>query len=557
MVILLNTNYTIGQSVFGETSLATGISALLLIKISFQIITPIMIIFISSINDNLVKEGYNNSYIGILVMALIPIGNINVFKDLINTFSNLWIRKFFGGNVETNPLCIENKYGKPDLSLILMLECINIIPTNTNQNINKNEITIKHGCIPIICLCIKKETEKTEEREEKEEKEERDIVKNHEIHDLNRLVEIHELNDENKNDKNKNDKNKNEIKEEDFILNNINIDMFIAWYRNLKSHKVLKHRATFHSEKETSNIWDKMPKEFIQNLELITKNTTLELIEKYIIGNFTFGTKINEINGNVENVAYLNYDNNNIIIKNIDMDVLKMLNKGDTNSTNEISFITLYKDIVWILVIIFCLIIVLICTLFSIIIKGQWVYLAMWCLLFFQTIAYIIIRPSKISANIPLLEDTKKGILQKKIFNSDNVNIKIKWINLNTNECDYEDWIDTGISTSNYNHRWLMYSIIFEYKAFCQYINLIVGIMGFITNIIMLILVLFCDGILWIIILFGFLIFRQIVLAIISNKPNCIIDEQFVNTLRCIQKDSIPGTEITFRKNLSNILISV
>jgi hypothetical protein len=110
--------------------------------------------------------------------------------------------------------------------------------------------------------------------------------------------------------------------------------------------------------------------------------------------------------------------------------------------------------------------------------------------------------------------------------------------------------------TLNYNHRWLMYDIHYEYKSFYQYVNLFVGIMGFVVNILMLILVLFGDSILWTIILFSFLMFRQIILAIISNKPNCIIDEQFVNTLRCIQNDSIPGSKITFRKNLSNKLSS-
>lgn len=179
MVILLNTNYTIGQSIFGGSSLSSTISTLPLIKIAFQIITPIVIIFISSINDNLVKEGYNNSFIGVFVMALIPIGNINVFKDLINTFDNLWVRKLFGGNVETSPLCIENKYGKPDLSLILMLECINIILPSQNQNNNNNKkITIKNGCKPIICLCI-------------------------------------EMQDS------------NEIEEDDFILNNINVGLIL------------------------------------------------------------------------------------------------------------------------------------------------------------------------------------------------------------------------------------------------------------------------------------------------------------------------------------------
>jgi hypothetical protein len=392
MVILLNTNYTIGQTVIGDIGINSTITTLQLLKVAFQIITPIIIIFISSINDNLVKEGYNNSYIGIFVMALIPIGNINVFKDLINTFNNLWIRKFFGGNVETRPLCIENKYGKPDLSLILMLECIKVITNTTNQNNNENEITIKHGCKPIICLCIDDDIEM---------------------------------------------QNSNENEKEDFILNNINVNMFIAWYRNSREDKITNHRATFHSLEQTSNIWNKMPESFIKNFDQITQYTTLQLIEKYIKGKFTFGVKKNRTVE--EDVACLNYERNKIIIKNIDIDILKMLNKGDIHSTYEISFMKSYINILWIIILTFSLIFILTCALFLIIIKGQWVYLAMWFLIFLQVIAYITIRPSVISAKIPKIEKLEKSELQKKIFDSYNVKIKIKWLNLNTSEYDHVD----------------------------------------------------------------------------------------------------------------------
>lgn len=219
-----------------------------------------------------------------------------------------------------------------------------------------------------------------------------------------------------------------------------------------------------------------------------------------------------------------------------------MLDEATVNARNKIEWIKSYFNIALAIVLI---VFIALGVIFAAICKGQWVYLVMWLLLLFQTLGYTSIKPLISLIQIKPTEGQRQA--QERVFKSNDVKIKIRWINNKLGRIDADIEIDMFNASKGYHHRWLMYEDMHvKYGFMHESFNLIIGVLSYVTYIAMLIISLFCDSVIWAIVLFGFIITRQIILAIISNDPKYIINQSTVNTLRHVQKDSIPGSQLYF-----------
>lgn len=166
------------------------------LKYTVGILGPLIVLFGSNVNKRMIEKGYNNSFLGNIILGIAPTGFLSTVPDLLATcnYDNRfikWIRKLLG-IIENTPQKIADIYDRPNLKT-----AFEILEIYNKENINKE-------WIPKIALKKNKIKEKIK-------------YKNNEIE-----IEIYE---------------KSEIQEIE-----VNEYIFIAWYINYCGDDILKKK---------------------------------------------------------------------------------------------------------------------------------------------------------------------------------------------------------------------------------------------------------------------------------------------------------------------------